>query len=276
MSSAKHRIRPARPADHGAFAQLVPELAVDDPIPDPARFALEWVPNTLIAEGAEAPHPVLGYTMFQVIKAIAYVRHIVTAPEARRTGVGRALMEAVAERARTAACTTWCLNVKPNNAAAIALYEGLGLAHAFASRALLMAWSLIEAAPRQLHDARVSARLIHPDDDARVEAATRLISGQLAMARRRPDRVLLAGYEGAEIVGATIFDPTFPGAYPFRAARPELAFTLLRALRPYARPSDATVNVVTEDQPDVADALIAAGATVKLDIMHMSGPLPAS
>jgi GNAT superfamily N-acetyltransferase len=272
MSSAKHRIRPAGPADYAAFTQLVPELAVGDPIPEPAKFALEYMPNTLIAEGAEAPHPVLGYTMFHVIKDIAFVRHIVTAPEARRRGVGRALMEVVLERARAAACTTWCLNVKPSNTAAIALYEGFGMAHAFASRALLMAWSLVEA-PSASH---VSARLIAPEDDARVEAATRLLSGQLAMARRRPERVLLALYEGEAIVGATIFDPTFPGAYPFRAARPELAFTLLHALRPYARASDPTLKVVTEDQPEVADALIAAGATVLHDIMHMSGPLPAS
>jgi hypothetical protein len=31
-----------------------------------------------------------------------------------------------------------------------------------------------------------------------------------------------------------------------------------------------------EDQPDVADALMAAGATLRLEIVHMKGPLPAA
>ena len=76
------------------------------------------------------------------------------------------------------------------------------------------------------------------------------------------------------IVGATIFDPSFPGAYPFRAARPELALVLLRAIRPSARPGDAFVRVVCEGQADVANALLAAGATQKMDSLHMRGALP--
>jgi ribosomal protein S18 acetylase RimI-like enzyme len=279
MITAKPRIRAAERADHASVSRLIPELAVDDPIPDEAKFVDHFVPNTLIAEGEEGPSGpprVLGYTMFQIIKDEAYVRHIVTAPEARRTGVGRALMTAVAEKARAAACTKWQLNVKPDNAAAIALYESLGLRPEFSSRALKIAWSSVDGAPTPVHDGRISARIITPDDDARVEAAMHLISGQLASARLRAERVTLGLYDGDEVVGAAVFDTMFPGAYPFRAARPELALTLLRALQPYARAEHTELSVVTENQPAVADALIAIGARVKLEILHMSGVLPES
>ena len=100
------------------------------------------------------------------------------------------------------------------------------------------------------------------------------MSGQLAMTRGFGGRVLMGLFErdGRDtVVGGTVFDPAFPGAYPFRAARPELAFALLRAIRPYARPSDLHVKVVSEGQPAIADALIAAGARVVHDIVHMKG-----
>lgn len=282
MSFAIKPIRGAGPADHPAFVRLFPELAVDDPVKDRVQFEKELMADVLIAEADDGE--VVGYTYFQILQNMAYVRHIVSAPEVRRAGVGRALMNAIAARARTAGCTTWCLNVKPENTAAIALYERFGLARAHASRALQITWAQVHE-ENQLHDAHVSARAIKPADDARVEAAMRLVPGQLASARTLDSRILLALHEPAPgeeravagaIVGATVFHPAFPGAYPFRAARPELAFTLLEAIFPYARPEDDIVNVVVEAQPEIADALIAAGARVKLDIVHMKGPLPSA
>ena len=103
----------------------------------------------------------------------------------------------------------------------------------------------------------------------------RLDDGQLATARAVSGRVLKMLEEDGQVVGAAIFHPDFPGAYPFRVARPELALVLLRALRPHARPEDAKLGIMTENQPDVAEALLAAGATLKLDIVHLKGPLPA-
>ncbi len=208
------------------------------------------------------------------MRDVTYVRHIVTAPEARGSGVGRTLMAAIAERARAAACSTWCLNVKPDNTSAIALYERFGLTRAFETRALRVAWSLV--GPKTDLDAAVTARTVTPGDDARMEPAMKLLPGQLDVSRRMKGRVLMGLFEGDTPVAVTVFDPNFPGAYPFRAARPELAFALLRAIRGHARPTDDLVNVVVEGEPAVADALLAGGATIKLDIVHMKGPLPAA
>lgn len=265
------------PADYVAFVRLFPELAVDDPVADQAKFDQELVPTMLVMESANGPADpgrVIGYTHFQVMNDVVYVRHIVTAPAARRTGVGRALMAAVAARARTAGCTSWCLNVLRGNAAARALYESVGMAAAFDTKALHLDWANVHAVDASMQDTHVMSRLLEPDDDACVETDLRLMSGQLATTRAFGGRVLMGLFEGNRVVAGTVFNPAFPGAYPFRAAHPDLAFTLLRAIRPYARPADLHVNVVSEGEPAIADALITAGARVVHEIVHMKGALP--
>lgn len=266
-------VRAASPEDYGVFERLFPELAVEEKTLERRRWERELMPTTLIAEagGGARPARAVGYAYFQIIRETAYVRHVVTAPDARHEGVGRALMTAIAERAVAHAppCTAWCLNVKPDNVAAIALYTRMGLTRAFETRALRVPWSVLDTR-QTLQDARILARVITPDDDARVEPPMKLLEGQLAASRRLEGRLLLGLFDDGEVLGATVFDPTFPGAYPFRVARPDLALVLLDALRSHANPTDTLVNVVVEGQPDVADALLAAGATVKMESVHMS------
>jgi GNAT superfamily N-acetyltransferase len=273
------RVRPATAADYPTFVRLFPELGVDDPIMSQDRFAREIVPTALIAErDAQGSRVAVGYAHFRIMKDVAYVRHLISAPDARRCGVGRLLMAQIADHARSQGCTTWCLNVKRDNLPAIALYESIGFSRAFASCMLRLDWAVVDARPVP-GDGRVRARSIAPEDDARVESSMRLMSGQLHVARSAAGRVLMMLEEHAdsapsEVVGVAVFDPLFPGAFPFAVARPELAWSLLRALRPYARPDDAFIGLVVEDQPALAAALIAAGAVVRLETIHMKGPLP--
>jgi ribosomal protein S18 acetylase RimI-like enzyme len=278
MSANARRIRPAAASDHAAFERLFPELEVDDPPTPLEKFIRDVMPTMLVAEAGEGtpgPDRAVGYTHFQVIADLLYVRHIVTAPDSRRTGVGRALLTAVASRARAAGCSGWCLNVKRENTAAIALYEALGMARAFDSKALHLDWANADAASRNVHNTRVLARPIEAEDDRRVETAMGLVTGQLATSRGRSERVLVGLFEGETVAGVAVFDAAFPSAYPFRASCPEHAFLLLRAVRSHA-PSDAHIRVVSEGQPAIAEALIAAGASVVHDIVHMKGALSAT
>ena len=137
-----------------------------------------------------------------------------------------------------------------------------------------MTWMEIATAPAASAGG-AAARDIAPDEDAAVESAMRLVDGQITSARGVSGRVMKLLEEDGRVVGATIVHPDFPGASPFRVARPELALVLLRALRAYARPEQEQLMVLTEDQPDVAEALLAAGATVRLEAVHLRGPLPA-
>ena len=72
--------------------------------------------------------------------------------------------------------------------------------------------------------------------------------------------------------GFASFDPDFPGAYPFRVARPGLARPLLVALRPHARP-DTIMQLVIEDDEPLYHRLLAVGAALRLEIAHLRGDL---
>ena len=262
-------IRAARATDYPTFVRLFRELGVDDPTIEEPRFVRDVVPTMLVAEDGAR---VLGYAHFLTFDEVTHVRHVVTAPDARRCGVGRALMLHIARIARDAGCTSWRLNVKPDNASAIALYESLGFVRMFRSRSLTLAWARVDEQPPV--SAEIAARDVSATDDARIEEKASLARGQLAVDRAR-GRIVVAVEERGELAGIALFDPKFPGAFPFRASRVELAIALLRAIRPHA-PSDGNVHLTIENEPEVTDALVAMGATVRLEILHMRGSLPAT
>ncbi|NUO71832.1 MAG: GNAT family N-acetyltransferase [Frateuria sp.] len=59
------------------------------------------------------------------IEPSCYLQDLFTVPQARGHGVGRALVEAVYERARTAGCSRVYWQTHESNAAAMALYDKL-------------------------------------------------------------------------------------------------------------------------------------------------------
>jgi hypothetical protein len=112
---------------------------------------------------------------------------------------------------------------------------------------------------------------VAPDDDAEFEASLGIDRGRLRVVRPR-DAVVITGLrEGGEPVGCVAFDPTFPGVYPFRVARPPLARVLLEAVRPFAR-SDR-LGVVVERDLALRDLFLQHGAALDHAIFRMSAPL---
>ena len=83
----------------------------------------------------------------------------------------------------------------------------------------------------------------------------------------------LGAWSGDQPVGFVVFDPDFPGGFPFRVTRPEVAGPLWRALRRHARHPYS--HVVVEDDPVTTERFLAAGASVRMEIDHYAGPLPA-
>lgn len=260
-------LRPARPADYPAFAALFPELASGDETPGRRAWEEGIAADTLLAEG---PDGILGYAYGQVMQEVGYVRHLVVAPRGRGAGLGRSLMLALATRFRKEGLREWCLNVKPDNEPALALYRDLGFTPRYDSTVLRFDWSLLERLP--LGPPGVRAALVEPARDAAVEEALGLPAGTLATQRGRPGRVLAGLLEEETWVAFAAFDPDFPGAFPFRVARADLGPALLRVLRPHA--VQEAMGVVVEDDPSLADLLARAGARVHMRITHMRGPLP--
>lgn len=263
-------VRRATVEDYAAFTEMFRELEVDDPVPSAERFARDLVPKILFYERGGRP---VGYVAHYSLGRDGYIGNLVVAPHARGARIGEALMRAAAADLRAwGASERWHLNVKVGNAPAIRLYERVGMRPAYPLAALRLAWQAVE---HLAVEPGFAASIAGPEDDADLERALGVLQGQLAVMRRRPGRVLiqLRGAQG-EPAGIACFDPAFPGAFPFAVARPGLAGALLRAVRPHARPDDTQVNLVVEHHEALADALIAAGAEVRLRLLHYIGPLP--
>jgi ribosomal protein S18 acetylase RimI-like enzyme len=260
--------RRAEPADYDTFTRLFPELGAPDPVPERAQWDADMRPDILILEHEGAA---VGYSWAKAFGAAAHVYHVVVAKASRGRGAGRVLMAAIAEQLRDAGATGWALNVRRDNVSATRLYERFGLRTTYRSTAVELPWDRVLALPREATAAK--AQLVEPFEDAALEATFSVMAGRLADYRER-GRVLLALAEAEEPVGLASFDPTFPGASPFKVARPGLAAALLEAMRPYARPGDTIVRLFVEDDEPLADAFRAAGARVRLETFHMEGDLP--
>jgi ribosomal-protein-alanine N-acetyltransferase len=68
----------------------------------------------------------LGLAIFWIVQDEVHVLNVATAPEHRRRGVGRAVMEEVLARGRHRHCSLATLEVRRSNEAAIGLYRSLG------------------------------------------------------------------------------------------------------------------------------------------------------
>lgn len=260
--------------DYPLFAELFPHLETGDEAPSRERFVADLLAESrvLVTTGSDGQDEPAGYLYSQVLDGVGYVRQIVLRPAHRGRGLARATLQVLAGELRAAGCTRWCLNVRPDNRPAVALYTALGMRREYGSVALRLAWSAAAALPPPA--APHASEVLEPRHDAAIEAAFDLLPGQLAPARAA-GRVLCAVRDaGGEAVAVAIFDPHFPGAFPFRARRPELAQPLLAAMRPHARPGDPEVHLVIEGDDALAEHLLRAGAIVKMRFDHYGGELP--
>jgi ribosomal-protein-alanine N-acetyltransferase len=86
-----------------------------------------WSQIWLACDGAPAgPERILGYVVFWLVHDEVHVLNIATALEARRRGIGRALMEAASDAGRLRGARIATLEVRRSNVAAIELYRSLG------------------------------------------------------------------------------------------------------------------------------------------------------
>ncbi len=85
-----------------------------------------WSTILLATDGAPGREEILGFIVFWLVHDEVHVLNIAVAVEARRRGVGRALMDEAAARARRAGAVLATLEVRRSNTSAIALYRALG------------------------------------------------------------------------------------------------------------------------------------------------------
>jgi ribosomal-protein-alanine N-acetyltransferase len=82
----------------------------------------------LVAEGEDRAdaQAILGFVIFWLVHDEVHILNIATAVEARRRGVGRALMKEAVDLGRRRGATLATLEVRRSNASAIELYRSLG------------------------------------------------------------------------------------------------------------------------------------------------------
>jgi GNAT superfamily N-acetyltransferase len=261
--------RPAVEADHAFYAQLVPLLASgDEPLPFPAWNRSVRPESFIYQRDGER----LAYAWAQPLTPVAYVKNVMVVATAQGQGVGREVMDHLATVLRGAGATEWVLNVKPDNEPAVRLYRSVGMKVEYASTALRLKWPVVDQLP--VANEPASGGELPAGDDQAVERAFGLTPGQLTAARAdgRYKLLRLEGQGGA-LLGVARFDPSFPGAFPFRVRKPELARALLEAMRAHALPSFDFTGVVVEDDAPLTTLLRSAGAETRLEMFHMRGKL---
>lgn len=75
---------------------------------------------------AERDGQAVGYVGCQTVLDEGYITNVAVSPDCRRQGIGRALIEELAQRARAQGLSFVTLEARASNASAIALYEGAG------------------------------------------------------------------------------------------------------------------------------------------------------
>lgn len=267
-------IRPATGTDYPHFVRLFRELVVDDPVPSQLDWDAHLCGATIFAESEGVP---VGYGFCEVFKNVGYVRHLVVDGAQRRKGIGRHLMQTMAAGLHAAGCERWRLNVRMENVAACRLYESLGLAPVYRTTALSIPWDRVTALPTPEQTMQVQS--IEPADDDVLETRFDLAPRQLSALRARGGLVLLRIGEpaapAARALGVASFSPSFPGASPFKVSDSKVTRSLLEAIHPHARPADREVRLVIEGDAATRALLIGAGATVRAELFHYRGTVPA-
>ncbi|MHC5904837.1 GNAT family N-acetyltransferase [Streptomyces sp. S6] len=136
MAATLH-IRPATPADDSPLAELdrltwsrlhavmsrpLPGAPFFDDRHRPAEYLVATLDDTVVGYLRLAP------ALFEVSAHVRQIQGLAVSEAARGTGVGRALVRAAIDRARTAGARRITLHVLGHNTPARKLYEGEGFA----------------------------------------------------------------------------------------------------------------------------------------------------
>jgi ribosomal-protein-alanine acetyltransferase len=125
--TAEINVRPVRPEDMQRVAWLEDSAFVDSWPYDLLAYELTH-PRAFFLLAEREGEPAAGYVAFRHGGGEAEILRLAVAPEERRRGVARALVDAGFERLRAAKVESCHLEVRMDNEGAIAFYRALGFA----------------------------------------------------------------------------------------------------------------------------------------------------
>jgi ribosomal protein S18 acetylase RimI-like enzyme len=233
------------------------------------------MPQCVFVDGPEGP---LAYAVTDVVGGgIGFVMMLVVDAPARRRGLGRRIMRALAERLRAQGCREWRLNVKRDNVPARTLYESLGMRQARESVSLRVTRAHVEALPPAPEPLEVVP--VTEADFAALTDAFRLTPGKLAWYAEKPShRPLRLARPGASETASPLgFMDLRAGAgliYPVFAVTPGHARVLLEDGFQRMGPGTESLEVVVTDDAPLVARLREAGAPAHMEMVELRGPLP--
>jgi ribosomal protein S18 acetylase RimI-like enzyme len=257
------QVRAARADDYDAFTRFWAQLGLRQPAPLRERWVELLCPHTIFLVEGDV---LVAYNLSFAFGARGDVRQVVVDEAARRRGVGKQLMEAVATKLRAAGCTEWRLEVDTANGPARALYHAVGMRPHHAIERVEMDRSACEryAATRSGHHTISDVDVV---DDAALEAHLDLGAGQVARWRRaRPgSRLVRVGMTALTQIWRD-FSPAHGLLFPFLAPDADVAAHLMAE----ALPGPYEVCVINHA---AYSAMLAAGAREKEQQIEYAGTL---
>jgi|GEM_PF-1093793 len=270
------RLVAAAARHHADYARLVEGLRSGDPTPDLEHWLAHIAPDMLVHE---VDGRMVAWGRVQRFGEDVHVRHLLVAQEWRGRGLGRALMVELAARARALGATRWRLNVRPDNEPALRLYTTLGLRPSHRLWALRIGCAArfpLDGAACVALDAQrdpLYSRAAAPDEDADLERRFELLPGLLTRHRLLPGASVLVHERAGELVACAAHDPSYSGVFPLRVPEADDALEVAASLRPLADPARGYLQLVLERDAASAERMVAAGAALHFETLHLVGAL---
>lgn len=250
-------LREATAKDLPRIAELYRELQVDGPPPGLPPIAGSY--RLRVAVDTELS--LVGYSYAEHDKASnipVFLRHLVTAPEARGRGVARPLLEDAAGGRAIQLNTD---REGPNGA----FYEHLGFKESGISEALRIDFRDVDAMPvYACNTGLLSADKLIPFSDAFALPVARVTPS------RPPQLPIGAWDDDGTPLGVALFDRAFPGCFPFRVARPAIATAFLREVERHS--VEKHISLMVEDDEPTAGFLKAFGAESRIRLRRYWRP----
>jgi GNAT superfamily N-acetyltransferase len=239
-------------------------------VPDVPEQIVAWahvlVPQAIVAE---SPEGVVGYAYWSSSASPFHVAQIVVDRAWRGRRVGEAMLQTLADVARSRGVSSWTLNVKEENTSAIRLYERVGFAVVARSISLRMSREALDKLPV------FPAEVVGLTNASLVESVLGLPSETVSrrLASLSDGIGLVVQSETGEICGVAAISPWRGGTGLFRLNRIEAARPFIEGIL-RRLPGRNEVHLWVEENEPLANLLLAAGGQTNFRAFRMQGLIP--
>jgi len=260
-------IRDAKSSDYIHFKRLFDYLELDHEPPPKKKWQKDFASKTLFAV---LDHRIVGFSTYNKYGKVGHLVFLSVAPKYRQRGIGEKLVSMSAGELSGQDCDKWYLNVKPQNKPAIGLYSKMGFSVKHRSTAIRFDNKILDNL-RNTEDCCVVT--IDPHEYSEIEKELGLVEGMLDTYSKYVDRQMVRLKINSNPkdykTGFMCFDPSFPGAYPFKVSSVKFAIPLIVWMKSQVLHDVPYIQIFIEDNEELTSLLLNAGAWSDLQLLNM-------